>query len=227
MSDTKFADNYRDLSEETGARAGFQFEFYCERCNMTWQSDFAPFRSGQAADWMDKASGFLGGVLGGVGSAIGSAGEAVAGVGEATYGTERDKAFRAAFEEAKANFHRCPKCMNYVCDQCWNADAGLCRNCAPSAEVEAEAAFAAGKVQAAGEKAVLEGIHEGKHMDVKTRRQLVCPDCGAETEGAKFCPECGKKLATSAFCTSCGAALAAEVKFCGDCGAKQEPAPPQ
>ena len=86
--------------------------------------------------------------------------------------------------------------MDYVCDQCWNTEAGLCRECAPSAEVEAEAAFAAGKVQAVGEKAALEGIHEGKHMDVKTRRQLVCPACGAETQGAKFCPECGAKLAT-------------------------------
>lgn len=224
MPEVKFADNYRDMCEESGARAGFQFEFFCERCNMTWQSDFVPFRSGQAAAWMDKASGFLGGVLGGVGEAIGSAGDAVAGVGEATYGTERDKAFRAAFEEAKANFHRCPKCLDYVCDQCWNVDAGLCRACAPSAEVEAEAAFAAGKVQAAGEKAALEGIHEGKHMDVKTRRQLVCPDCGAETEGAKFCPECGKKLAQNAFCTQCGAAMAAGAKFCGECGAKCEPA---
>jgi hypothetical protein len=227
MSETRFADNYRDMSEEQGARAGFQFEFYCERCNMTWQSDFVPFKSGQAAAWMDKASGFLGGVLGGVGTAIGSAGDAVAGVGEATYGTERDKAFKAALDEAMANFHRCPKCVQYVCDQCWNTEAGLCRQCAPSAEVEAEAAFAAGKAQAAGEKGALEGIHEGKHMDVKTRRQLVCPDCGAETQGAKFCPECGKKLASSAFCTECGAGVPAEAKFCPECGmAKAPPATP-
>jgi hypothetical protein len=221
MPEVNFADNYRDMSEEAGARAGFQFEFFCERCSMTWQSDFVPFTSGQAAAWMDKAQGFLGGVLGGVGTAIGSAGDAVAGVGEATWGTERDKAFRAALEQAKANFHRCPKCINYVCDQCWNAEAGLCRECAPSAEVAAEAAFAAGKVQAAGEKAALEGIHEGKHMDVKERRQLVCPSCGAETQGAKFCPGCGTKLATKAFCTECGAAIAPGIKFCGECGAKQ------
>ncbi len=224
MSEVQFADNCRDLSEESGTAAGFQFEFFCERCNVTWQSEFVPFRSGQAAEWMNKASGFLSGVLGGVGEAIGSAGEAVSGVGEATFGTERDKAFRAAVEQAKANFHRCPRCTNYVCDSCWNGEAGLCRECAPSAEVEAEAAFASGKTQAAGEKAALEGIHEGKHMDVKTRRQLVCPDCGAETQGAKFCPECGSKLAQKSFCAECGSAVLPEAKFCPECGTKREPA---
>jgi hypothetical protein len=223
MGDVNFADNYRDISEEQGARAGFQFEFFCERCNMTWQSDFVPFKSGQAAAWLDRASGFLGGVLGDVGNAVGSGADAVAGVGEATFGTERDKAFRAAVEQAKANFHRCPKCTDYVCDQCWNVEAGLCRECAPSAEVEAEAGFASGKAQAAGEKAALEGIHEGKHMDVKTRRQLVCPSCGAETQGAKFCPSCGTKLAAKKFCTECGAEVPEGAKFCPECGTAAVP----
>ncbi len=85
--------------------------------------------------------------------------------------------------------------------------ASLCLQCAPSAEVEVEAACASGKVYAVGEKAANAGIVDGKHLDAKTRRQLVCPKCGAETEGAKFCPECSETLADGA-------------KFCGDCGAK-------
>lgn len=214
MGDFKFADNYNDLSEETGARAGFQFEFFCECCNDRWRSEFSPFKQGQAAEWAGRASGLLGGILGG-------AAEAVEGVSSATYGAAHDKAFQVAIEQAKEHFHRCARCSQYVCDTCWNEAAGLCRTCAPSAEVEIEAARASGAVYAAGEKAALEGIREGKQMDVKTRTQLVCPECGAETKGAKFCPECGSKLAKKAFCTECGAETAAGVKFCPECGAKQ------
>jgi hypothetical protein len=225
MAEISFSKNYCDLSQETGARAGFQFEFYCERCNDTWRSNFSPFVTNQAADWLGRAGGLLGNVLGDAGGALANAGDAIGGVGEARWGAEHDKAFVKAIEEAKANFHRCPQCVAYVCTRCWNEEAGLCRNCAPSAEVAAEAAFAAGKVQAVGEKAALEGIHEGKHMDVKTRRQLVCPDCGAETGGAKFCPECGKKMAANKYCTECGAALPSPTaKFCGECGGAQTPA---
>jgi len=213
MADFRFADNYNDLSEETGARAGFQFEFYCERCNDTWRSSFSPYKQGQAAEWVGRASSVFGGILGG-------AADAVEGVSSATYGMAHDKAFQDAIEEAKAHFHRCARCYQYVCDVCWNESAGLCYTCAPSAEVEIEAARASGAVYAVGEKAALEGIREGKKMDVKTRSQLVCPECGAETQGSKFCPECGAELAKKAFCTECGAELKPGAKFCGECGAK-------
>jgi predicted amidophosphoribosyltransferase len=93
-------------------------------------------------------------------------------------------------------------------------------NCAPSAEVEIEAARAQGAVYAAGEKAALEGIQRGKQMDVKRDRQLVCPQCQAETKGAKFCPECGAKLAVSTNCSSCGTEMAPGTKFCPECGTK-------
>lgn len=215
MAEFKFADNYTDLSEEDGARAGFQFEFSCERCGDTWRSEFVPFKAGQAAEWVGKAAGLFGGVLGGVS-------DVADGVSDKAFGVEHDKAFQAAILEAEKHFHRCAKCTNYFCDRCWNASAGLCLDCAPSAEVEIESAFASGKAQAAGEKAALQGIHEGKHMDVKERMQLVCPDCGAETKGAKFCPECGTKLASKSFCTECGAAVPEEAKFCPECGTKKE-----
>lgn len=216
MADFKFSDNYTDLSEEDGARAGFQFEFTCERCGDAWRSEFVPFKAGQAAEWVGKAAGIFGGVLGGVS-------DVADGVSDKAYGVEHDKAFQAAIAQAEAHFHRCAKCTNYFCDTCWNEQAGLCLDCAPSAEVEIESAFAQGKVQAAGEKAALAGIHEGKHMDVKERAQLVCPSCGAETKGAKFCPECGQKLAQKAFCTECGAAVPESAKFCPECGTPKAP----
>lgn len=215
MAEFKFSDNYTDLSEESGARAGFQFEFYCERCNDAWRTDFVPFKAGQAADWVGRAAGVFGGVLGGVS-------DVADGVSDKAYGLEHDKAFKEAIESAQAHFHRCAKCSNYFCDRCWNAEAGLCLNCAPSAEVEIESAYASGRAQAAGEKAALHGVHEGKHTDVKQRAQLVCPSCGAETKGAKFCPECGEKLAVKSFCAECGATVPDAAKFCPECGTKKE-----
>lgn len=211
MGELKFSDNYRELSVQHGVNAGFQFEFHCERCNDTWRTDFVPYRSGQASGWLGKAAGMFGGLLGEVGSA--ADGLALAGWREA-----RDVAFKEAVERAKSHFHRCAKCFQYVCDTCWNSASGLCYNCAPSAEVEIEAAKAQGAVYAAGEKAALEGIHQGKQMDVKRERQLVCPQCKAETHGAKFCPECGTKLAVAGECPACSAPVQPGAKFCPECG---------
>jgi hypothetical protein len=215
MGELKFSDNYSDLSVQHGVNAGFQFEFYCERCNDTWRTDFVPYRSAQASGWIGKAAGMLGGILGGVG-------EAVDGLAQSGWREARDDAFRSAVEGAKRHFHRCAKCFQYVCDTCWNAEGGLCLNCAPSAEVEIEAARAQGSVYAAGEKAALEGIQRGKKMDVKRDRQLVCPQCRAETKGAKFCPECGARLAVSMKCPSCGTEMAPGTKFCPECGTRSD-----
>ncbi len=137
---------------------------------------------------------------------------------EAGYGRARDEAFRAAVESAKQHFHRCPRCSNYFCDRCWNIDKGLCLSCAPDTEAEIEAARAEGEVSAAREAATEEGARAGKQKDVKRSRQLVCPQCGAETRGAKFCPECGCKLAQKAACPGCGKEVAAGAKFCPECG---------
>jgi len=214
VGEFRFSDNYNDLSETYGTRAGFQFEFYCERCGDAWRSEFVPYKAGQAADWVGRAAGMFGGVLGNVS-------DVADGLSDKAYGLEHDKAFQAAIRQAESHFHRCPRCTNYFCDSCWNADAGLCLSCAPSADVEIEAAYAEGKKYAVGEKAALAGIRDGKQMDVKTRKQLVCPKCGAPNEGAKFCPECGEKLAQKAFCTECGTQLPETGKFCPECGASR------
>lgn len=211
MSEIHFSDNYSDISRQGGTDSGFQFEFYCENCNDTWRSPFVPYRSGQASGWLGRASGLLGGVLG-------QAADAVDGLAEAGWGKGRDRAFAESIEAAKGHFHRCAKCHQYVCAVCWNTGKGLCLSCAPSAEVEIEAARAQGEVYGAGEKAVNEGIQRGKKMDVKRDRQLVCPECDARTNGAKFCPECGAKLAVKSDCPSCHAEITPGAKFCPECG---------
>ena len=137
MSEIKFSKNFSDHSVHSGTDAGFQFEFYCERCNDAWRSEFSPFRGGQASSWLGRAAGVFGGVLG-------EASSAAEGLAQAGYGKAHDAAFTAAIEQAQKHFHRCARCMKFVCDVCWNKPSGLCRDCAPDAEVEIEAARAAG-----------------------------------------------------------------------------------
>lgn len=213
MKELKFSDNYNDLSVETGVNAGFQFEFYCERCNETWRTEFVPFRSGQATGWLHKASGMFGGILGG-------AADAVDGLARSGFGNARDEAFRDAIEQAKHHFHRCARCYQYVCDVCWNSDKGLCLNCAPDVQTEVEAARVQGEIYGATEEAVNAGIRKGKKRDVRTEHQLKCPGCGAETKGAKFCPECGQRLSQKDTCPSCSAEISPSAKFCPECGEK-------
>jgi hypothetical protein len=213
MSEIEFSKNYNDLCVRHGTNAGFQFEFYCERCSDTWRSAFETYVSGQASGWVGRASGLFGGVLGNVGSAV-------EGLAESGFGSARDENFSKAVEAARQHFSRCAKCQSYVCKRCWNEARGLCYNCAPDAEVEIEAARAQGEIQGASEVAQAEGVARGKDHDVKRERQLVCPKCHAETHGAKFCPECGEKLAVSTTCAKCRAEMPPGSKFCPECGQK-------
>lgn len=213
MSEIKFSKNFSDHSVQSGTDAGFQFEFYCERCNDAWRSEFSPFRGGQASSWLGKAAGFLGGVMG-------EASSAAEGLAQASYGKTHDAAFVAAIEQAGKHFHRCARCMNFVCDVCWNKDVGLCRECAPDTEVEIEAARAQGEASKAAELATAEGELRAAKRDVKRTRQLVCPQCQAETHGAKFCPECGFKLAIASQCPKCSTDVSPGTKFCPECGDK-------
>ena len=214
MSEMSFSDNFQDLSVKSGTNAGFQFEFYCDRCHDKFRSDFVAFKSARVSGWFGKMAGAIGG---GMLGEIGSAAESVV---ESGYGKAHDEALTAAIAQAEKHFHRCARCTHHFCNKCWNTDKGLCLGCAPSAEVEIEAARASGEVYAAGEKAALEGIQRGKKMDVKRDRQLVCPQCGAETNGAKFCPECGQPMAVQRVCTQCAAKIPAGSKFCPECGQK-------
>ena len=87
MSEIKFSKNFSDQSVRSGANAGFQFEFYCERCGDKWLSEFVPFRGGQASSWLGRAAGMFGGVLG-------KATSAAEGLAQAGYGSAHDEAVR-------------------------------------------------------------------------------------------------------------------------------------
>ena len=165
---------------------------------------------------LDVASGLLGGV-------VGKAADVSERVHSAAWEQAHDRAFGAAVEEAKPNFIQCRRCAQWVCrEMCWNAERGLCKECAP--EVKAE--YAAAQVEATIDQG-REAIRETEYVSAEDKEQLkdaviaACPKCGAEVSGGKFCPECGAPLKTERFCTECGSKIPATAKFCPECGAKQ------
>lgn len=213
MSEQWFSNNYGDLSVQGGVNSGFQFEFYCQRCNDAYRTPFQGYKKAQAAGWLNQASGLLGGILG-------QADDVAAGLSTAGWKSAWDQAFREATERAAQNFKRCARCHSYVCARCFNAQVGLCLNCAPDVETEMQQAKAEGMVTGAREVGTAAGYAIGTGVDTKRDRQLVCPNCKAETHGAKFCPECGEKLAIVATCPSCGHESPEGTKFCPECGSK-------
>ena len=112
----------------------------------------------------------------------------------------------------------CARCTEHVCEKCWNADRGLCRQCAPDLQTEVEQARAEGEVYAARTAAAEAGAKQAERIDVTTQRQLVCPQCNSETHGGKFCPECGHKVSAPATCGSCSTEIPVGAKFCPECG---------
>lgn len=213
-TEMQFSSNYSDLSNSSGVDAGFQFEFYCQRCNDRWRTRFEPYRSGQASGWVQKGASLFGGLLG-------SASSVLNGVAEAGWHSARDEAFSNAVTAGKAHFNRCADCHRYVCGPCFDTANGLCFNCAPNVNVAITQARARGEVDSAREQATEEGRTRGAQRNVTQAMQLVCPQCRTETHGAKFCPECGHKMAQQQTCGGCASTLEPGSKFCPECGQRQ------
>lgn len=213
-----FSNNYRDLCEQYGTGAGFQFEFSCSRCSDTWRSAFRPYTAGRVTGWVDRAVSSAWGALGRTGS---EASSALGGLVGANWGPAKDTAFQQAIEDAKGHFHRCPRCTGYVCGRCWNAGQGLCLNCAPDTAAEVAVARQRGLNDSASERAYSAGEDRGQTWDVQRQTQLVCPQCGTETHGTPFCAGCGARLAQSDRCGSCSAELPEGAAFCPGCGTRR------
>jgi hypothetical protein len=211
-----FSQNHRDMSVQFGDDAGFDFEFYCERCGDTWRSGYEPYGLGRATGWLRRAGNMASGVTSNIGWDVASAADGLAQTG---WHKARDAAFQRAITKAGEHFHRCARSHHHVCDQCWNADRGLCLDCAPDVQSEVEEARAQGLVAAARSTAYAVGEQQAQTVEVQAEKQLVCPQCNAETHGAKFCPECGHKQGGPAVCRSCEQPVPAAAKFCPECGA--------
>jgi len=216
MSDSfQFVRNNSDLS----TNEGFQFEFYCDRCNNGFRTPFRPSVSGRVSSVLDAAGSLFGGFLN-------SAADISERARSATWEQAHDKAYKAALGEIKPNFVQCPRCQSWVCRAgCWNKAKGLCKECAPDLGVE---------MAAAQSDRAVEEIHAHSRMTNDDREMLKeaswretvvasCPECGAPQErNAKFCGECGAKLVQASHCTECGAKPKDGAKFCGECGHKAQ-----
>jgi membrane protease subunit (stomatin/prohibitin family) len=206
MSEIQFSDNYNDLSTD----AGFQFEFHCEHCGETWRSPFDRYAAGTAESLLGAAEGMFGGIFGTARNAVGH-------VRNAGWSKARDKALREAVEQAKQHFHRCPRCANHFCDNCWNEDEGTCISCVPRLDPELAAINREAKLARAREVAYETATVSKEDMQ---QRVVSCPGCGAANARGKFCSECGGPLSLNKTCSGCSAEVPASAKFCPECGEK-------
>jgi hypothetical protein len=208
MARIEFTDNYEDLSTESG----YQFKFVCEKCGNGYMSSFDASKSGMATGLLRGAGSMLGGFLGSAASGADQLRDLVA-------GPAHDKALQDAVEEIRPLFVQCKRCGQWVCREvCWNADRGLCTDCAPMAQREIGALQAQITVEQAGEKLRQQDLTAG--LNLSATAVVICPACGVENEGGKFCQECGGALTASTECPRCGTKFKAGAKFCPECGAK-------
>ena len=215
MSDKiEFTRNYTDHSTDRG----FQFEFFCDRCGTGYSTRFLPYTAGTITSALETASSLFGGVFN-------AAANASQGVKSAGWQKARDDAFVAAMQDLKPDFIQCPRCSTWVCKKsCWNAQRGLCKNCAPDLGVEMAAAQASRTTEEiwAHSKVAEEDREMLKDESWRAGVRATCPKCNAPlAKNAKFCPECGTAIQADKFCTNCGAKLATDAKFCAECGTKQ------
>jgi hypothetical protein len=215
-----FTRNYKDNSTD----AGFEFTFYCDVCNDGFRSSFIEsetYKKKNGLRGLAQGASILGSLIGGKASNIGNAAQRGGDVlsqrfdGQSPeWQKEHEKAFERAQNEAKQHFHRCPSCHNYVCDQCWNEDEGLCVSCAPRQEIAVARARADAmrrNIDTAGQSAtVWQGAIESK--------TTICPVCGKPAGSGKFCNNCGASMEMKT-CPKCGAKNAQTVRFCNTCGA--------
>ncbi|MGZ7079591.1 MAG: zinc ribbon domain-containing protein [Thermoanaerobaculia bacterium] len=203
-----FTGNYQDLSTDQG----YQFKFFCEKCQNGYMSSFQGSTVGMLGSAARVAGSLFGGVFGNVAN---SAYEVQRAVG----GPAHDAALKQAVQEIAPTFKQCTRCGNWVCEPvCWNKKAGLCENCAPDFEEETAAAQA----EAAREQihAKAREVDWTKARDVAQVSGAVCPQCGVKTQGGKFCPDCGAPLSSKRKCGSCGHEAEGTAKFCPECGGR-------
>ena len=205
-----FTDNYTDHSTE----AGYQFEFFCERCGNGYKSGF----NASAVGIGGKVLRGLGGLLGGK---LSNASYGADQMRDLTESQAKDKALTAAVQEVAPLFNQCHKCGQWVCKQiCWNDEVGLCVNDAPKFEQEIAGMQAQAQLQQVQQKISETDYTAG--INVERRQVALCPNCKAEAPpSGKFCENCGQPLAgVPVVCSKCGTENQRGVKFCAECGNK-------
>ena len=144
MAKTKFTQKYHDISTETG----FQFEFLCDRCGKAYVSALQPVKGDENFLWTDNVqispSMGLGAANAGSSMPTGSASHFMNAAKDRMHeeiGSEKRAhspawlkkhatAFRQAVREAKHNFRQCKGCGQWMGEDCWDQERGLCKDCA-------------------------------------------------------------------------------------------------
>jgi predicted RNA-binding Zn-ribbon protein involved in translation (DUF1610 family) len=210
-----FTDNYTDHSTE----AGYQFEFFCERCGNGYKAGFRPSALGIGT----KVARGLGGLLGGRMWQAGQAGDEIK---DLTESQAKDKALREAVQEVAPLFNQCHRCGQWVCKQiCWNEEFNLCVNDAPKLEQEIAGMQSATRLQQVQDK--VQQVDYSSDVNVERKQVALCPHCGAEAvHGARFCGNCGKPMIVSLTCAKCGTESPSGTRFCPECGTNLAPQGP-
>jgi ribosomal protein L40E len=211
MTAQPFTRNHTDHSNDTG----YQFEFHCDKCGNGYRSTWQASTLGMAAGMLRAASSLF--------SGLSSVGSGASQVKDLLRGPAYDAAFKEAIEEIRPKFHQCSRCGKWVCPEvCWNAERGLCEDCAPNLQEAAASAQAQAAVEQVNERARKSDQTDGLDMASKqSAAGTTCSKCQAALPpNAKFCVGCGTKVAAAAkaFCAECGAERAAGAKFCAECG---------
>ena len=209
MALIKFTRNHEDLSTDRG----YQFKFFCDKCGNGYETKFESSVAGIAGSALQSLGSFFGGILG-------RAASSAEGLRRLAQGKGHDEAFERAVAEAKGFFKQCGRCGKWVCPEvCWNAERGLCEECAPDLREEIAAAQAAAQADQVRQKLAETDLLKG--IDVTSKATAACPSCGAPVKGGgKFCPSCGARLQPEAKCGKCGAAFQPGARFCPECGGK-------
>lgn len=218
MAMKPFTDNFEDNSTD----AGFQFTFFCEICNEGYKTEFIESKTYRKAGFLRGLGGLISAGSSMIGSSIGYSlergtdilSERFEGMSPEWH-KEHEKAFELAQNEAKGQFHRCPECTKWVCENDWNEQEGLCAECAPRVNVKIAAAKAKKMAADIEEKAANTKVFSGNIES----KQTLCPKCSKPAGEGKFCNNCGAPLGMIK-CPRCGAGSPAGTRFCGECGNK-------
>jgi membrane protease subunit (stomatin/prohibitin family) len=182
--------------------------------------------NGYRSSFKPSVTGTISGALDAASSLFGGVFSSAANLGGRVHSAAWQRAHDAAFIEATneiiKEFVQCPRCSSWVCRKsCWNNKRGLCKNCSPDLGVEMSAAQSQRTVDEIWTNAA---VADEDKVDPKAWKESIkatCPSCGKPlAANAKFCPECGYKLQTVAFCKECGGKLDPGAKFCASCGTK-------
>lgn len=197
MALTEFVRNVADLSDD----GGFKFRFHCDQCRDGVESHYQPAATNLLKTGLEIFEMFR---------PLGMARRAVDGIDRGLRGKERDKAYQAAVEVAKAHFSKCSSCGAWVCKHCFNPEYALCERCAPNATERAAVAAAERQARDLAAQATAGA----------GAAPVTCAVCQNPSGGGKFCEHCGAATAAKSACATCGTALGPSAKFCGECGTK-------